>query len=367
MRISIDATGLGGPKTGTTVYLTEILAVWNRDPSIDHEFVVFATPKALHHLSSLGLDQRFRLVEAPDNRHLRSLWQQSVMAWQVNRLRVAVHWGGGFILPLLSSRPMVVTIYDLTFQLFPSVHERIKRYYFPAMIRAAVSKARQVIAISATTRDDLQRLLPQSYGKTTVTLLAPRELAPHDVKGGSGDSGGESYVLFVGTVEPRKNLERLISAWRGVEPKCRHGARLMIVGAKGWLVEGICDCTSTADAVEFRGSVPDNELARLLRGAMAFVYPSLYEGFGLPVLEAMAQGIPVLTSNVGATREVADGAALLVDPTSTSSIRDGLVRLLSDEALRQELSRRGLERAAAFSWERTARETLAVIEMAAAT
>jgi glycosyltransferase involved in cell wall biosynthesis len=367
MRISIDATGLGGPKTGTAVYLTEILAAWNRDQSIGHEFVIFATPKALHHLSSLGLDQRFRLVEAPDNRHLRSLWQQSLMAWQVNRLRVSVHWGAGFVLPLLSRKPMVVTIHDLTFQLFPSVHERIKRYYFPAMIRAAVSKARQVLAISATTRDDLQRLLPQSRGKTTVTLLAPRELATQALSDGSGIGGGKSYVLFVGTVEPRKNLGRLISAWRGVEPKCRRGARLMIVGAKGWLVEGICDCTSTADAVEFRGSVPDNELARLLRGAMAFVYPSLYEGFGLPVLEAMAQGIPVLTSNVGATREVADGAALLVDPTSTSSIRDGLVRLLSDEALRQELSRRGLERAAAFSWERTARETLAVIEMAAAT
>ncbi len=102
-----------------------------------------------------------------------------------------------------------------------------------------------------------------------------------------------------------------------------------------------------------------------MRGAMAFVYPSLYEGFGLPVLEAMAQGIPVLTSNVGATREVADGAALLVDPVSTSTIRDGLVQLLNDEALRRELSRRGMERAASFSWERTAEDTLAFIERAA--
>jgi glycosyltransferase involved in cell wall biosynthesis len=367
MRISIDATGLGGPKTGTAVYLTEILAVWNRNRSINHEFVIFATPKALHHLRALGLDSRFRFVEAPNNRHLRSLWQQSVMAWHVRRMRVVVHWGAGFVLPLLSRKPMVVTVYDLTFQLFPSVHERIKRYYFPAMIRAAVRKAQQVIAISAATRDDLQRLLPQSRGKTTVTLLAPRQLATQAVTNDPGDAGDESYVLFVGTVEPRKNLERLISAWRGLEPASRRGARLMIVGAMGWLVDGIRRDTSIADAIEFKGFVTDDELARLLRGATAFVYPSLYEGFGLPVLEAMAQGIPVLTSNVGATREVADGAALLVDPESTSSIRDGLARLLSDEALRQELSRLGLERAAAFSWERTAQETLAVIEMAAAT
>jgi glycosyltransferase involved in cell wall biosynthesis len=367
MRISIDATGLGGPKTGTAVYLTEILAVWNRNRSICHEFVIFATPKALHHLSSLRLDNRFRFIAAPNNRHLRSLWQQSVMAWHVRRMRVSVHWGAGFILPLLSSRPMVVTIYDLTFQLFPSVHERIKRYYFPAMIRAAVRKAQQVIAISAATRDDLQRLLPQSRGKTTVTLLAPREFVTQALTDGSVACGAENYVLFVGTVEPRKNLERLISAWQGLEPTCRGGARLMIVGAKGWLVEGIREGASTEDAVEFKGIVTDDELARLLRGATAFVYPSLYEGFGLPVLEAMAQGVPVLTSNVGATREVADGAALLVDPENTSSIRDGLARLLSDDALRRELSRLGLERAAAFSWERTAQETLAVIEMAAAT
>ena len=365
MRISIDATGLGAVKTGTTVYLTEILAVWNQNRSIDHEFVIFATPKALHDLIALGLDKRFRFIEAPDNRNLRSLWQQSVMAWHVSRLRVTVHWGAGFILPLLGSRPMVVTIHDLTFQLFPSMHERIKRYYFPAMIRAAVSKAREVITISETTRDDLQRLLPQSGRKTTVTLLAPRELSPRARADGSGDSDGQSYVLFVGTVEPRKNLERLIAAWRGMEPASRRGARLIIVGAMGWLVDGIRRGTSTADAIEFKGFVTDDELARILRGALAFVYPSLYEGFGLPVLEAMAHGIPVLTSNVGATREVADGAALLVDPESISAIRDGLVCVLSDETLRQELSRRGLERAAEFSWERTAQETLAVIEKAA--
>ena len=367
MRISIDATGLGGPKTGTSVYLTEILAAWNWDRSINHEFVVFTSPKALQHFKARELDERFRFIRAPDNRHVRTLWQQIVMPWYLNRLRVSVHWGTGFVLPLLTTRPTVVTIHDLTFQLFPAVHERIKRYYFPAMIKAAVNKARCVIAISESTRNDLHRLLPVSREKTVVTLLAASKIASkmQDVAmpDREGITGG--FVLFVGTVEPRKNLERLIAAWQSIDPLERGGAQLVIVGSTGWLVDSLLSRAGADDAIEFRGFVGDCELADLMHGAMAFAYPSLYEGFGLPVLEAMSQGIPVLTSDVGATREVADGAALLVDPTSISSIRDGLVRLLNDAALRNELSRLGQERAATFSWERTATDTLAALEKAA--
>lgn len=368
MRISIDATGLGGPKTGTSVYLTEILRVWNRNGAIGHEFVIFVSPKARQHLAALNLDQRFRFIEAPDNRHIRVFWQQSVMAWHINRLCVDVHWGTGFVLPLLSRRPMVVTVHDLTFQLFPSAHEPLKRYYFPAMIKAAVNKAKRVLAVSESTRNDLHQLLPKSRGKTVVTFLAAREIMckrSHGKISDCGGPGGDRYMLFVGTLEPRKNLERLIAAWQSIAPSTRCGVRLVIVGTTGWLVDNILDLSANYDDIEFKGEVTDGELGQLLCGAMAFVYPSLYEGFGLPVLEAMAQGVAVLTSNVGATREVADGAALLVDPTNSSSIRDGLLRLLEDDALRAQLSCLGIERAASFSWERNAAETLAVIEKSA--
>lgn len=363
MKISIDATGLGGPKTGTSVYVAEILAVWTRDRSIDHEFVVFATPKARQHLAAPGLDGRFRFIRAPDNRILRMLWQQVFMPWHVARLQVNVHWGTGFVLPLMSTKPMVVTVHDLTFQLFPAVHERAKRYYFPAMIRAAVRKARWVLAISEATRSDLHRLLPESRHKTIVTRLAARKLESDVRREGSRGIAGD-YVLFVGTVEPRKNLERLITAWQAIVPGDRGDTRLVIVGATGWLVDEIMSRSAPADGIDFMGFVGDSELAHLMQGALAFVYPSLYEGFGLPVLEAMAQGIPVLTSDVGATREIANGAALLVDPASIDSIRQGLVRLLNDDALRVELSNRGIARAADFSWERTAADTLAALEKA---
>lgn len=367
MKIGIDATGLGGSKTGTSVYLAEILRVWNRDTSIAHEFIVFASNKAISHMSEIGLDHRFRFVAAPDNRYLRTLWQQTVMPWKILRLGIQVHWGTGFVLPLASAKPMVLTVHDLSFQLFPGVHERIKRHYFPAIIKAGVAKARAVIAVSESTRSDLSRLIPASQGKTTTTLLAARHLeeTPGDRGSRTEKRADRDYVLFVGTLEPRKNLSRLISAWQSLAPSTRGKTRLIVVGATGWLVDELVGRLNDIDSVEFRGHVSDAELAHLLHGAAAFLYPSLYEGFGLPVVEAMAQGIPVLTSDVGATREVAGGAAVLVDPSSVPDIGAGLTRLLTEPALRVSLCAAGKQRAASFSWERTGRKTLAIIERVA--
>ncbi len=366
MRISLDATGLGSLKTGTAVYLCEILNAWNQDLSLDHEFVIFVNQNARTQLSSLGLDCRFQFVFAPSHRHLRVLWQQMIMPLHITRFDVDVHWGAGFVLPLLSTKPMVVTVHDLTFQLFPAVHERIKRYYFPAMIRLAVGKARTVIAISESTRCDLHRLIPLSRGKSVVTQLAARSMNPLDLArmSSEGQGYGGDYVLFVGTIEPRKNLARLIGAWKSLDADVRSSVRLIVVGATGWLVDPLVGHLKTTDAIEFRGHVDDAELAGLLQGAMAFVYPSLYEGFGLPVVEAMSLGIPVLTSNIGATREVAEGAAILVDPTSEDAIRAGLTRLISDPSLRQSLATLGRQRAASFSWARTAGQTLELLEQA---
>jgi glycosyltransferase involved in cell wall biosynthesis len=363
MRISIDTTGLGGPKTGTSVYVTEILSVWNQNPSIDHEFVIFTTASAMSHLSKLSLDRRFRFVMAPNHRHLRVLWQQLVMPWYIMKLGIEVHWGAGFVLPLLSGRPMVLTVHDLTFHLFPEVHEYIKRYYFPAMIKAGAAKARIIIAISESTRSDLHRFLPNSCGKTKVTLLAARNLCQSNSKVNQNrEVKGKRYMLFVGTIEPRKNLSRLVTAWQSLDDITRRDARLLVIGTTGWLVDELLERMNSTDSIEYIGHVSDSELADLMRGAMALLYPSLYEGFGLPVIEAMALGIPVLTSNTGATNEIAEGAALLVNPISVEEIRGGIIRLLNEGDLRDSLATLGKGRAAAFSWERTALDTLAIIE-----
>lgn len=366
MRISIDATGLGSAKTGTAVYLEEILKVWCR-ATIDHEFVIFASDHAKSHLSGVGLDHRFRFVRAPSSRPRRVLWQQTVMPVLLEKLGVDVHWGAGFVLPLLSRRRMVLTVHDLTFQLFPQVHERVKRYYFPAIMKASVRKAQAIIVISESTRQDLHRLIPASVGKTSVTLLAARRMVQAE-RGATAPpvhAGIEDYVLFVGTVEPRKNLTRLIHAWESMSPDIRGRTQLLVAGAAGWMVGELLNRPGQSGSIRFLGHVGDAELAGLMQRAKAFLYPSLYEGFGLPVVEAMSMGVAVLTSNVGATREIAEGAALLVDPTNEESIQLGLERLLGDNDLRLALGRLGQVRAADFSWARTSEETLEVIERAA--
>lgn len=367
MRISIDATGLGAPKTGTVVYITEILREWNLDRSIPHQFIVFGNRHTLSHCASIELDNRFRFIQSPTSRHLRTLWQQIILPFHIRRLRVDVHWGTGFVLPLASRVPQVLTIHDMTHQLFPEVHERIKRYYFPAMIKASVKIAQAVLAVSDATKADLHRLIPVSRTKTVTTLLAAREISdtlPPSAMDASHNLQG-NYMLFVGTVEPRKNLARLLSAWRSLDKSTKGNAQLIIVGAKGWLTDELLTSSDRENGIMFKESVTDAELFRLMKRAKSFLYPSLYEGFGLPVLEAMIAGTPVLTSNIGATREIAEGASILVDPTSINSIREGLTRLFVDSRLLATLSELGKARAKQFSWKRTARETLNVIERAA--
>jgi glycosyltransferase involved in cell wall biosynthesis len=171
---------------------------------------------------------------------------------------------------------------------------------------------------------------------------------------------GRPYVLAVGTLEPRKNLERLIAAWGRLPPALQDSHTLALVGPRGWDDAPILSAARAAGA-QLLGGVTDDELRALYAGAAAFVYPSLYEGFGLPVLEAMAAGAPVITSNVSSLPEVAGDAALLVDPRDEAAIAEAIERVVTDPTLADDLRARGRPRAAAFSWARTARETLAVL------
>jgi glycosyltransferase involved in cell wall biosynthesis len=205
-----------------------------------------------------------------------------------------------------------------------------------------VQAASAVIAISEFTKREVVEVLGTAPDKVHAIPIAVEP--PFTAEGPRADG---DYVLAVGTLEPRKNLGRVVEAAR------RIGAELRVVGAEGWggvKVDG------------WAGRVSDDELAALYRGARAVAYPSLYEGFGLPVLEAMACGAPVVTSRGGATEEVADHAAVLVDPLDVASIAAGI-----DEAVsrRVELRAKGLERARAFSWDRVARDTWAVYESVA--
>jgi glycosyltransferase involved in cell wall biosynthesis len=248
-----------------------------------------------------------------------------------------------FRAPLSSTVPMVVTVLDLAVLRHPELFNRWTRSYSRATVPRVVRAAHRLIAISEFTKSELVELLGVDPARVTVIGVPPLGgLSP------DGPRADGEYLLAVGTLEPRKNLER------AAEAASRAGVELRVVGARGW--GGV-----SPNGVRWLGEVGDEELARLLRGARALVYPSIYEGFGIPILEAMSVGTPVVTSRGGATEEVAGGAAVLVDPLDPASIAAGI-----DDAdrRRDELRAQGLARARSFTWDDVARKTVGVYEAA---
>jgi glycosyltransferase involved in cell wall biosynthesis len=248
--------------------------------------------------------------------------------------------------PIRPRVPTVVTVHDLAVLRHPQAFPRWTRMYVPLVVPRVLRSAHSVIAVSEFTASELESLLRVPREKIQIVPNAVDDTFTPDGPSADGD-----YVLAVGTLEPRKNLGRAIEA------AARIGVDLRVVGARGW--GGV---EARGANVTWLGEVDDDELARQYRGALCVVYPSLYEGFGLPVLEAMACGAPVVTSAGGATGEVAADAAVLVDPLDPAAIADGMTDAI---ARRDHLRPRGLERARMFSWDDAARHTQHVYESAA--
>jgi len=249
--------------------------------------------------------------------------------------------------PVRATRPLVVTVHDLAVFRHPDAFNRWTRTYSPRLVPRVLAAADRVIAVSEFTRRELVELLHVAAEKIRVV---PNAVDDEFTSAGPAAEG--DYVLAVGTLEPRKNLPRLVEAAQ------RSDVELRIVGARGW--GGI---EVGGNGVHWLGEVSDAELARLYRGALCVAYPSLYEGFGIPVLEAMACGVPVVTTRGTAMEEVADGAAVLVDTHDPAEIAAGIERATAE---RDRLVPRGLERARAFRWDAVAAATVTVYREAVA-
>ncbi len=277
-----------------------------------------------------------------------AVWYPLVLPRLARRARLDVLHCPTFRAPLAPpASPLVVTVHDLAVLRHPETFNQWTRRYSRLCVPRVARAATLVIAVSEHTKRELVELLGTPEEKIRVV---PNGVA--EVFSPQGPAEAGDYVLAVGTLEPRKNLHRLADATR------RLGVELRVAGARGW---GRVDLGG--DGVRVLGRVPDEELARLYRGARCLAYPSLYEGFGIPIVEAMASGTPVVTSRGGATEEVAGEAAVLVDPLDPASIASGIEEAA---ARRDELVRAGLERARAFSWAETARKTANVYREAAA-
>jgi len=272
----------------------------------------------------------------------------------------------------------VVTIHDLGYHYYPEAHTLSQNLYLRWSTRFNARRATAILADSQATRRDLMALYQvpaerihvvyPGRDETLAPVRDPALLAAVRARYGLADR----YLLYVGTLHPRKNLVRLIRAFaRLLASGSSEGApgtlQLVLAGQKGWLTADILaevDRMRLGDRVVLTGFVPDSDLAALLSGAQAFLFPPLYEGFGLPILEAMACGIPVVCSNSSSLPEVAGEAALLVDPMDIDALAAAMQRVLVDEGLRQELVQRGFAQISAFSWRRCAAEALAVLEAA---
>jgi glycosyltransferase involved in cell wall biosynthesis len=274
------------------------------------------------------------------------------------------------VLPLIHPRRCVATVHDLGYLAYPDAHRPADRRYLAWSTGWNARQSTLVLADSEATKADLVRAYGVPADKVRVVYLGC------DVPAGAVNQPmprpyPQPYFLYVGTLQPRKNLERLVAAFAklAADPTLAD-VKLVLAGRKGWLYDSLFAQVAQwglTDRVIFPGYVPDEALPDLYRGALAYVFPSLYEGFGLPVLEAQTYGVPVMTANNSSLPEVAGDAALLVDPHDVDAIAAAMRRLATDEALRQDLARRGLSNVKRFSWEKCAAETLAVLEEAART
>lgn len=310
-----------------------------------------------------------------ENHLTGDLWLLGYLPLQLYRLGADVYHGPAVFLPLVKlGYRTVVTIHDLVSFLFPATVPRKYSLYMRLMTRLSVRSADRIIAVSGATKEDLARVLgvPDASVVVIHEAVGPefavppaageveRTLARYGIR--------PPYCLFVGNLEPRKNLVRLIEAFallRARGPEEARACQLVLAGTRGWLYGGIfraVEAHGLADTIVLTGYVPPADLPALYAGAACFVFPSLYEGFGLPVLEAMAAGAPVVASRVGAIPEVAGDAALLVDAGRPAEIADAVARVLAEAGLRERLVARGRARAREFTWERVARQTLAVYQ-----
>lgn len=364
MRIGISAYLLHGGadyrSAGVSVYTRQLLSALPL-AAPEHRYLAYVGSDA----PKIAGADRIEAPVATQNPLVRIPWEQVALPVRAALDHVNVLHGTVNVIPWLASVPTVVTVHDLAFMRYPDRFPPAKVRYLHTAVDLSVRRATQIIAVSEHTRQDLIECFRVRKERVTVIHSGvDARFQPGATEAGARlreeKTGGRRFVLSVGTLEPRKNLDVLIRAFGAAKRIVGSNHALVLVGARGWMDGHLFELVKElelGDHVMFAGYVPSNELPSWYNAADLFAYPSAYEGFGLPLLEAMACGVPAITTASSALAEVAGDACITVEPGSEEALRVALVQVLSDEALRSTMRTAGLQRASAFSWERAARAT----------
>ena len=367
MRVGIDARPLAEPITGIGRYVSELTSrlltkpgninLYSARPIINHEW-------SRGNLSIYSAQCKSRLTSM--------LWAQSELPYRAAKDRVDVFFGTTHRLPHFLPRSIarVVTIHDLTWKFAGETMRPLSWLVERCLMPDAIYMADRIIAVSHSTAKSIEEEYPSVRGRVRVVYPGIAKFpTPDSFQSLSALGIDRPYFLFVGTLEPRKNLERLLAAFEHIDKKIRENFLLVIAGGEGWgnldILDVICRLNLKQNVV-LTGYVSNINLATLYANALFLVMPSLYEGFGLPLVEAMSMGVPVLTSNCASMSEVAGDAGILVDPLSEDSISAGILSLLSNKSLRQKLSERAITNSRRFDWDSAALATWNILEEAIA-
>ncbi len=350
---------------GINWYIYHLLQ--NLIPAPDLQYTVFSSePRARECFKQLAIAQSQLPTHKPT---VRIFWEQFIQPLALRRERIDLLHALAFAGPLTVSIPWIATVYDLSFIRYPQSFNTANRLYLTWAVRDSLRRADRVIAISESTKRDLVEMFGATadkiavvYGGTDPSFAPARDSMEINALR-TRRNLPEKMILHVGTIEPRKNIACLVGAFARAKRAARLPHRLVLIGARGWKyskVDTAIEQEGISNDVIFAGYVPQDELPLWYQAADLLAYPSLYEGFGLPPLEAMACGTPVVTSNAASLPEVVGDAALQVAPDDEPALADAIVRALTDRALREQMIARGIAQAAQFSWERAGRETTAL-------
>lgn len=367
LRIGVDIRPFYEPLTGVGWYLYYLLHELAKHDDV--ELVLFGDARFTDYGPSLHADLPskaqlcvFDLRGRPIGRFDRPLTAAAYVAW-IELAGCDVFFAANYFLPRLHSavaRKRVITIHDLTFQRFPELLQKETLENLRRQMMREIVSADAIVCVSESTRRDLLRYYPVDPARAVAIhsgLGTPAEAAPLD-------GLPSRYILFVSTIEPRKNLETLIDAYEQLRERGAYDGALVVVGRVGWKSEALAPRLRGPGVVHL-DYLPAAQLATVYENAEVFVFPSIYEGFGFPLLEAMARGVPSIAARSSSLPEIGGDAALYFDPLDANALASQIERVVSDGALREELGRKGRVRAAEFRWDDAAEKTLAVLRRAA--